>query len=224
MTDRQGTPFVVAAPSGVGKTTVCRALIERDDGIAFSISHTTRPRRSSERDGYDYHFVSQAEFLRLVDEGAFVEHAGYSQHLYGTSWAAMREPIERGCDVLLEIEVKGAAQVGERVESARLIFLLPPSLEELELRLRERGTDSDEEVKRRLLIARDEIREVDAFHYAIVNDRVERAVAELQEVVEAERAERQGPLEARLSPSCLASEFRLELGLPLLPRAKPAVC
>jgi guanylate kinase len=101
---------------------------------------------------------------------------------------------------------------------------MPPSLEELELRLRERGTDSDEEVKRRLLIARDEIREVDAFHYAIVNDRVERAVAELQEVVEAERAERQGPLEARLSPSCLASEFRLELGLPLLPRAKPAVC
>jgi guanylate kinase len=224
MTDRQGTPFVVAAPSGVGKTTVCRALVEHDDGIAFSVSHTTRPQRSGEQDGYDYHFVDRAEFQRLVDEGAFLEHACYSQHLYGTSWAALREPLERGRDVLLEIEVQGAAQVSERLESARLIFLLPPSLEELERRLRDRGTDSDDEVARRLTIARREILEVDAFHYAVVNDRVERAVAEVREVVEAERTERPGPIQARLSPSRLAPELRQGLGLPLLPQAKPGVC
>jgi guanylate kinase len=224
MTDRQGIPFVVAAPSGVGKTTVCRALVERDDGIAFSVSHTTRPQRSGERDGYDYHFVDRAEFLRLVDEDAFVEHACYSQHLYGTSWAALREPLEKGRDVLLEIEVQGAAQVSERVASARLIFLLPPSLEELERRLRDRGTDSDQEVTRRLEIARGEIQEVDAFHYAIVNDRVERALADLREVVEAVRSERQGPVEARLSPRHLAPEFRQGLGLPPLPQAKRRVC
>ncbi len=224
MTDRQGTPFVVAAPSGVGKTTVCRALIERDDGLAFSVSHTTRPQRSGERDGYDYHFVDHAEFMRLVDEDAFVEHACYSQHLYGTSWVALREPLERGRDVLLEIEVQGAAQVSARVESARLVFLLPPSLEELERRLRNRATDSDEEVARRLTIARSEIQEVDAFHYAIVNDRVERAVAELGEVVEAERSERRGEVEARLSPRRLTPEFRQGLGLPLQSRAKPGVC
>jgi guanylate kinase len=224
MTDRQGTPFVVAAPSGVGKTTVCRALVEHDDGIAFSVSHTTRPQRSGERDGYDYHFVDRAEFQRLVDEGAFLEHACYSQHLYGTSWAALREPLERGRDVLLEIEVQGAAQVSERLESARLIFLLPPSLEELERRLRDRGTDSDDEVARRLTIARREILEVDAFHYAVVNDRVERAVAEVREVVEAERTERPGPIRARLSPSRLAPELRRGLGLPMLPQVKPGVC
>jgi guanylate kinase len=224
MTDRQGIPFLVAAPSGVGKTTVCRALVERDDGIAFSVSHTTRPQRSGERDGYDYHFVDRAEFLRLVDEDAFVEHACYSQHLYGTSWAALREPLEKGRDVLLEIEVQGAAQVSERVASARLIFLLPPSLEELERRLRDRGTDSDQEVTRRLEIARGEIQEVDAFHYAIVNDRVERALADLREVVEAVRSERQGPVEARLSPRHLAPEFRQGLGLPPLPQAKRRVC
>jgi guanylate kinase len=224
MTDRQGTTFVVAAPSGVGKTTVCRALVERDAGIVFSVSHTTRPQRSGERDGYDYHFVDRAEFRRLADEDAFVEHACYSQHLYGTSWAALREPLKRGRDVLLEIEVQGAAQVSERLASARLIFLLPPSLEELERRLRDRGTDSDEEVRSRLMIARGEIREVDAFHYAIVNDRVERAVAELREVVEAERTGRRGPIEARLSPRHLAPEFRQMLGLPALPQTKPGVC
>jgi guanylate kinase len=219
MTRRQGTPFVVAAPSGVGKTTVCRALVEHDDEIAFSVSHTTRPQRPGERDGYDYHFVDEVEFLRLVDDGAFVEHACYSQHLYGTSWAALSEPLERGRDVLLEIEVQGAAQVSERVEAARLIFLLPPSLEELERRLRDRGTDSDEEVTRRLTIARGEIREVDSFHYAVVNDRVERAVAELREVVKAERTGRRGPIEERLSPRRLAPELRQGLGLPILPPA-----
>jgi guanylate kinase len=214
MTHRQGTTFVVAAPSGVGKTTVCRALVESDAGIVFSVSHTTRPQRSGERDGYDYHFVDRPTFRRLVDEGAFVEHAEYSQNLYGTSWAALREPLASGRDVLLEIEVQGAAQVRERVESARLVFLLPPSLEELERRLRDRGTDADAEVRRRLAIARREIQEVDAFDYAIVNDRVERAVAELRLVVERERAGEREPLEACFAPERLAPGLRLGLGLP----------
>ena len=214
MSQRPGTPFVVAAPSGVGKTTVCRALVASDPAIVFSVSHTTRERRAGERDGYDYHFVDRPTFRRLADEGAFVEHAEYSRNLYGTSWAALREPLARGRDVLLEIEVQGAAQVRERLEAARLVFLLPPSLAELERRLRDRGTDGDDEVRRRLAIARREIAEVDLFDYAIVNERVETAVAELREVVEGERAGLRERLEARLAPARLTPDLRRDLGLP----------
>lgn len=213
MPSGKGTPFVVAAPSGVGKTTVCRALVESDPRIKFSVSHTTRPRRPREREGFDYHFVDRKTFLRLVEEGAFLEYAEYSRHLYGTSWASLRAPLERGCDVLLEIEVQGAAQVAERLPEARLVFLLPPSLAELERRLRDRGTDSEAEVRRRLAIARREIQQVDGFHYAIVNDCVERAVEELREVMEAERAGRASRLLARLAPSRLTPALRADLGL-----------
>ena len=219
-----GIVFVVAAPSGTGKTTLCRRVVSEDPNVELAVSHTTREPRAGEREGVHYHFVTRQRFTDLVDAHAFLEWAAYNRNFYGTSWVSIEAPVAAGRDVLLEIEVQGAAQVSERLASARLIFLLPPSLEELERRLRDRGTDSDEEVRSRLMIARGEIGEVDAFHYAVVNDRVERAVAELREVVEAEHTGNRGSVEARLSPRHLAPEFRQMLGLPVPPQTKPGVC
>ncbi len=187
-TARRGIPFVISAPSGTGKTTVCRALVARDPGLVSSVSHTTRPPRSGERDGVDYHFVSAPEFQRLVAADAFLEHARYSGNLYGTSWRAIDAPLERGIDVLLEIETQGARQVRERRADACLIFLLPPSLVELERRLRGRGTDGDDEIARRLAVARSEFSAAPLFDAFVVNDVLERAVEEVQGVVAAARS------------------------------------
>ncbi len=186
---RIGIPFVVAAPSGTGKTTVCRLALERDELLDFSVSHTTRRPRAGERDGIDYHFVSAAEFRRLVEEGAFVEHAEYNAENYGTSHEALRLPLEeRGHDVVLEIEVQGAAQVRERRPDARFIFLLPPNLEVLEERLRGRGTDGDEAVDRRLAMADRELEAIRFFDYAVVNADLDETVARVLEIVLAERS------------------------------------
>src|SRR5688572_28235115 len=166
MSARRGIPFVVSAPSGTGKTTICRGLVEREPGIEFSVSHTTRPQRPSEHAGRDYHFVTRAEFQRLVAAGAFVEHAEYAGNLYGTSIASLDDPLRRGVDLLLEVDVQGALQLRERRPDARFIFLLPPSLAELERRLRGRNTDPPEVVERRLRLVRLELAEVHAFDYA----------------------------------------------------------
>jgi len=183
MTARRGLLFVIAAPSGTGKTTVCRAVVARDPGIVFSVSHTTRPPRPGERAGVDYHFVSEAEFERMVAAGGFLEHARYSGNLYGTSWAAIEKPLAAGIDVLLEIETEGARQVRERRSDGRLIFLLPPSLRELEARLCGRGTDDAEEVARRLEIARREFGAAGLFEAFVVNQQLEQAVGDLLEVI-----------------------------------------
>lgn len=213
---RIGIPFVVAAPSGTGKTTVCRLALERDELLDFSVSHTTRSPRAGEKDGVDYRFVSAAEFRRLVEEGAFVEHAEYNAENYGTSHEALRLPLEeRGHDVLLEIEVQGAAQVRERRPDARFIFLLPPNLEVLEARLRGRGTDRDEAVDRRLAMADREIEAVRFFDYAVVNDDLEEAVAKVLEIVSAERSgepeRREGAL-ARHGRDHVFAHWRSETG------------
>jgi guanylate kinase len=185
---RRGIPFVVSAPSGTGKTTVCRGLVERDPGIEFSVSHTTRARRTGEEDGAHYHFVSRAEFERIVGMGAFVEHAEYAGNLYGTSFASLDAPLDRGRDLLLEVDVQGALQLRERRRDARFVFLLPPSLDELERRLRGRGTDAPEVVERRLALVRRELGAVHAFDYALVNEDVERTIETLRVIVSAERA------------------------------------
>lgn len=186
---RVGIPFVVAAPSGTGKTTVCRACLARDPLLEFSVSHTTRKPRPGERDGVDYHFVSPAGFRQLVDQDGFVEHAEYGGQNYGTSREALRAPTEdRGHDVLLEIEVQGAAQVKERRPDARFIFLLPPSMQVLEQRLRGRGTDGEDAIDRRLGVADRELEAIRFFDYAVVNDDLERAIAEVLEIIAAERA------------------------------------
>ena len=186
---RLGIPFVISAPSGTGKTTVCHSALERDDNLDFSISHTTRSPRQGERNGVDYHFVSASDFRRLVEDGAFVEHAEYNAENYGTSHEALRLPLEeRGRDVLLEIEVQGAAQVRERRPDARFIFLLPPSMEVLEARLRGRGTDSDAAVDRRLAMADRELEAIRFFDYAVINDDLDTAVAQMLEIIAAERS------------------------------------
>jgi guanylate kinase len=188
MSGRRGLPFVISAPSGTGKTTVCRQVVERDPQVELSVSHTTRRPRPGERSGVDYHFVTAAEFRALVERNAFVEHAEYGGNLYGTSWSSLDDPLERGRDLLLEIEVQGARQVRARRSDARLLFLLPPSMEELARRLRGRGTDDRKTVERRLQIVVAELRAVHEFDYAVVNDELEAAVAAVCEIVEAERS------------------------------------
>ncbi len=188
MADCRGTPFVVSAPSGTGKTTVCRMVLERDPQIEFSVSHTTRRKRPGEREGVDYHFVTAEEFRALVDEDAFVEHAEYGGNRYGTSWSSLEGPLSRGKDLLLEIEVQGARQIRARRSDARFLFLLPPSMEELSRRLRGRGTDDERQVKRRLEIVVSELPAVHDFDYAVVNDQLEVAVTEVCEIIQAERS------------------------------------
>lgn len=184
---RAGIPFVVSAPSGTGKTTVCRAVVERDDGIEFSVSHTTRPPRPGEVDGVHYHFVSRDAFARLVRSGGFLEHAEYAGNRYGTSWAAIDQPLAAGRDLILEVEVQGARQLRDRRPDARFVFLLPPSMEELERRLRGRGTDSDEAVRSRLAAVESELAAVHLFDYAIVNEEIEATIRAVREIVAAER-------------------------------------
>jgi guanylate kinase len=217
---RRGIPFVVSAPSGTGKTTVCRALVERDPGIEFSVSHTTRARRTGEEDGLHYHFVSRAEFERLAAAGAFVEHAEYAGNLYGTSFASLDAPLGRGRDLLLEVDVQGALQLRERRRDARFIFLLPPSLAELERRLRGRGTDAPEVVERRLAEVRRELAAVHAFDYAVVNEDVERTIAALHEIVAAERAGETAAVRARHGRAAVLS--RVAAVLPIPSQAGPA--
>lgn len=205
---RNGIPFVVAAPSGTGKTTVCRRVVDSDPGIVFSVSHTTRAMRAGEREGHDYHFVSEDEFQALVAEGAFLEHARYNQCHYGTSWRSLEEPLARGLDVLLEIEIQGASQVRARRADARFVFLLPPSMGELRHRLESRKTESPEQVERRLARAQDELEAVLDFDYAVVNDDLDRCVAAVGEIIAAEREGAAGPLRLRFDPAQARERLR----------------
>jgi guanylate kinase len=210
----RGIPFVVSAPSGTGKTTVCRSVVARDAGIAFSISHTTRAMRQGEQDGRDYHFVSRDEFRRLVDAGAFVEHAEYAGNLYGTSWASLDAPLAAGRDLLLEVDVQGALQLRARRRDARFVFLLPPSREELVRRLTGRGTDSPGAIARRLAAVDDELRAVHAFDYAIVNDDVERATRAMLEIIAAERAGDTAAVRARWDRARVVTSLAGVLPIP----------
>jgi guanylate kinase len=200
----------VAAPSGTGKTTVCRAVAAADSGVVFSVSHTTRPRRAGEVDGVDYFFVSIAEFERLIEEGAFLEWAVYNGNHYGTSWRAIERPLSEGRDLLLEIEVQGARQVQERRGDARFLFLLPPSMKTLKERLESRGTDSAEEVERRLRVARLELDSADRFQYAVVNDDLDRCVAQVLEILKAERRGATDALRRRFAPQGAVERLRQE--------------
>lgn len=182
-----GHVFVIAAPSGTGKTTICRHVLERDSRLRLSISHTTRAPRAGERDGVHYHFVSGEAFRELREADGFLEHAEYGGNVYGTSWKAIDDPLADGRDVVLEIEVQGAAQVRERRPSACLIFLLPPSLRVLEDRLRGRGTDEDAVIQRRMALVDRELAAAKLFDYAVINDDLEEAVDEVLEVMRAVR-------------------------------------
>ena len=193
----RGRPFVVAAPSGTGKTTVCRAALARDDRLRFSVSHTTRPPRAQERDGVDYHFVSTERFHELVKRDAFLEYAEYGDNLYGTSWDSLEGPLSEGWDLIVEIEVKGARQFRERRRDACFVFLLPPSMATLRERLRGRGTDSEETIAKRLAIAEQELEAVEFFDYAVVNDDLDEAVEAVLAIIRAERDGHTAPVRER---------------------------
>ncbi len=185
-----GVPMVVSAPSGGGKTTLCRRLIEQLPGVEFSVSHTTRPLRGEERDGVDYHFVSEARFEELVQQGAFLEWAQVHGHRYGTTRAEADSRLSRGIDVLFDIDIQGGRQIAEKMPQALLVFILPPDLATLEERLRRRQSDSAEQIARRLLAARSEVESAGFYTYWIINDDIERAVSDLRCILVAERLRR----------------------------------
>ena len=175
--------FVITGPGGVGKGTLIRALRERVPELELSVSATTRAARPGETQGVDYHFLSDAEFLRRVDEGDFVEHAEYSGRRYGTLRSELEQRTAGGIPVLLEIEVQGARQVREAMPEALQIFIAPPSEDALRARLVGRGTDDPEQVERRLAVAREELAAQDEFAHVVVNDRLEDATEELAAIV-----------------------------------------
>jgi guanylate kinase len=179
----RGELIVIAAPSGAGKTTLVHALLERIPNLKFSISHTTRKPRSSERHGVDYFFVDDDEFRRMADGGEFLEHALVFDHWYGTGKAYVEQLRGQGQTVVLEIDWQGAEQVRGEAPDAKTIFILPPSVTELERRLRGRGTDSEATIARRLRDSVSDMRHWDEFDYIIVNDDVTVAAKALAGVV-----------------------------------------
>jgi guanylate kinase len=182
-----GNLFVIAAPSGGGKTSLTRALLEREPGIRLSVSYTTRPPRPGEQDGIDYHFVSADRFVALKDGSEFLEHAHVHGNWYATSATWLKSQVSAGQDVLLEIDWQGAAQVRVLIPESVQIFILPPSLESLEERLVRRGQDDVATIARRLIAAREEIRHCVEFNYVIINQEFASAVDDLTAVVRAAR-------------------------------------
>ncbi|HVA19385.1 MAG TPA: guanylate kinase [Solirubrobacteraceae bacterium] len=182
--------FVITGPSGVGKGTLIRGLMEQLPDLQLSVSATTRAPRPGEREGVDYHFLSREEFERKVNAGEFVEHAGYAGRSYGTLRSELEARVRAGAPVVLEIEVQGARQVRSSVPGAVQVFIAPPSLEVLRTRLIGRGTDDPEEVERRLRVAAEELEAQPEFAHVVINDRLEDALAQLTAIVAGELQER----------------------------------
>ena len=180
---QRGQLFVVAAPSGTGKTSLVRALMQRMPELKFSISYTTRPRRENERDGHDYHFVEKPEFERMIADGEFLEHANVYGNFYGTSRGQVERVLASGDNMLLEIDWQGAQQIAQAMPERRAIFILPPSRDALEIRLRGRKTDADEVIARRLRASIEDMSHWVEFDYVVINDDFERATTELQSIV-----------------------------------------
>ena len=182
-----GNLFIITAASGAGKTSLVRAMLEADQQIKLSISYTTRPPRPGEVDGVHYHFVDEATFLKMLDEGDFLESAHVHEARYGTSKTCVDEVLARDEDLILEIDWQGAAQVRELYPEAISIFILPPSIPELESRLRGRGQDSEQVIAKRLAAARSEMSHVREFEYVTINDKFEQALQDLMAIVRTQR-------------------------------------
>lgn len=183
---RRGELIVLSGPSGVGKSTVIAELLGHRRDIHFSVSFTTRQPRTGEADGVNYNFVSREEFERMIRDEELLEYAEYVGNYYGTSLKVIQDKLERGVDVLLDIEVQGAAKVREKCPEAVLIFIIPPSIEELSRRLHKRNTDAEDVIDRRLQKAREECRESKNYDYLVVNDNVIAAAEEIQSILAAE--------------------------------------
>ena len=183
----KGVLIIVSAPSGCGKSTVLRRLMEQRDTLRFSVSATTRAPRAGEVDGREYFFVSREKFAEMVERDEFLEHAEYVGNCYGTPKAAVDAMLTEGYDVYLDIDVQGAMQIKAQRPETLMIFLMPPSLEELERRLVARGTDSAEVIRGRLEQAQEELRLKEQFDYTVVNDIVERAADEISAYIDAHK-------------------------------------
>jgi len=205
-TAKAGRLYVVSAPSGTGKTSLVKAVMEREPGLSFSVSYTTRAPRANEVEGRDYHFITPEEFRRMVERGEFLEHAKVFDNFYGTGRAAVREALTAGQRLLLEIDWQGARQVRSSMPAAHSIFILPPTRRALEERLTARSTDSPEVIQRRLKDAQRDIAHWIEFDYVVINDRFEQAVLDFQAIVREQGDALRGsrPEVARLAVELLA--------------------
>ena len=184
-----GSLFIISAPSGTGKTTILKKVISEVEGVGFSVSHTTRTPRAGELEGKDYHFVKESTFQAMRDQDAFLEWASVHGNLYGTSKAVIDDLIMQGRDVILDIDVQGARQIREKVgKEAVFVFIAPPSLDVLQQRLTNRGTDAESVIRIRLQNARQEMADLELYDYVVVNDVVENAAEILRSIIIAERS------------------------------------
>jgi guanylate kinase len=187
MKRRDGILFVVSAPSGAGKTTLCKGITDSLENLTHSISYTTRQPRPGETDGRDYYFVSAERFRVMVGAGDFAEHAEVHGNLYGTSKRVLDDMIKEGVDVILDIDTQGARQIKSHFSAAVFVFIMPPSMAILEERLRNRRSDREDDIRKRLQRAVDEIRDYGLYDYIVVNRDFERALSEIRSIVIAER-------------------------------------
>lgn len=191
MKDKRGSLLIISGASGVGKSTVIAEVLKARPNIYFSVSWTTRPPRTGEVDGVDYHFTDRDGFNERIQAGDFLEYAEYVGNYYGTSKSIVESHLEQGEDVLLDIEVQGAAQIRRNSPEATMVFMIPPSYEVLEARLRARGSDSERKVQGRLDRAREEMRDLSDYDYIVVNDKVEHAAEEIMAIFTAERCRKE---------------------------------
>ena len=187
----EGLLYIISAPSGTGKTTLLKRVMSYFPDIRFSVSYTTRPPRSDERDGEDYHFISPQQFQQMVEKGVFAEWAEVLGNRYGTTLDSIRESRSQGVDLILDIDSQGARQIGEHFNGGVFIFIFPPSLEALKQRLNARKVDGQEVIQFRVAQARDEMKQAQWYDYIIVNDRVEGAAEKLKSIIIAERCRRE---------------------------------
>jgi guanylate kinase len=184
--------YIISAPSGSGKSTLVNELLKSVCDLDFSISYTTRAPRGSEINGKQYYFVSRSEFEKMIRDDEFLEHAEVFGNYYGTARRFLREAEQKGHDLLLDIDVQGAAQIQQKLSDATSIFILPPDRRTLEERLRKRGEDREEVIQRRLITARGEIQNYDRYNYILINDLLEESSKNLQAIVQSERVRRSG--------------------------------
>ena len=187
MLNRKGLLLVVSGPSGAGKGTICKALLNKNDQIKLSVSATTRKPRNGEVHGVNYFFIEIEEFTKMIENGEFLEYAQIYDNFYGTPKAAIIECLEKGQDVILEIEMQGARQIKEVYPEGVFIFVLPPSLEELKSRIVGRGTETQEEIEKRFSCAFEEINQIVNYDYFIVNEDIEKSVSDVEAIICAEK-------------------------------------
>ena len=187
MLNRKGLLLVVSGPSGAGKGTICKALLNKNDQIKLSVSATTRKPRNGEVHGVNYFFIEKEEFTKMIENGEFLEYARVYDNFYGTPKAAIIECLEKGQDVILEIEMQGARQIKEVYPEGVFIFVLPPSLEELKSRIVGRGTETQEEIEKRFSCAFEEINQTVNYDYFIVNEDIEKSVSDVEAIICAEK-------------------------------------